>query len=126
MVCANESDNTLSVVTNNGRGKFTLSQAVDVGVSPNSVTTADIDCMGSVALICANFGNATLSIATQSSVSVPLTMVRSGDQIIVSWPSSATGFILQTNSNLAPANWNNYVGGTILLQSGNLFFRLKS
>lgn len=59
-----------------------------------------------------------------------LTIVYSGNQAIVSWPSSATGWTLQTNSNLSRTNWANY-GGAVVNNAvtnsplaGNLFFRL--
>jgi hypothetical protein len=55
--------------------------------------------------------------------------------VTVSWPSSATNYVLQQNSDLSTANWSNFGGTvndngttksvTISLQSGNLFFRLK-
>ena len=64
-----------------------------------------------------------------------LTITYAGDQAIVSWPSPSTGFILQTNGNLATGTWVNYVGiigdnGTIKTETnapptGTLFFRLK-
>jgi len=54
-----------------------------------------------------------------------------GNQAVVSWSSSATGWILQTNNNLTTGNWGNYAG--IIINntvtnppsSGNLFFRLE-
>ena len=56
--------------------------------------------------------------------------------VTVSWPSSATNYILQQNSNLNTANWINTgllitTNGTtksvtISPQAGNLFFRLNS
>jgi hypothetical protein len=59
-----------------------------------------------------------------------LTINYSGNQAIVSWPSSASGWTLQTNNNLATGVWNNY-GGQVVNNSvtnsrptGNLFFRL--
>lgn len=55
--------------------------------------------------------------------------------VTVSWPSSATNFVLQQNSNLNTANWVNTgllitTNGatesvTISPSTGNLFFRLK-
>jgi hypothetical protein len=49
-----------------------------------------------------------------------------------SWDSSASGWTLQTNANLATPTWGNYLG-TIVNNSvtnsppkGNLFFRLKN
>jgi hypothetical protein len=59
-----------------------------------------------------------------------LTITYSGNQVIVSWPSSVTGWTLQTNGNLSTGNWVNY-GSTIINNTvtnspatGNLFFRL--
>jgi hypothetical protein len=62
-------------------------------------------------------------------------VVTGPNTVIVSWPSSSSGFVLQTNSNLATANWNNYDGtvgdnGTVKSvtnspPAGSLFFRLK-
>jgi hypothetical protein len=54
-----------------------------------------------------------------------------GNQAIVSWDSSATGWTLQTNNNLSTGTWGNYLG-TVVNNSvtnapptGNIFFRLK-
>jgi hypothetical protein len=59
-----------------------------------------------------------------------LTITYANNQAVVSWPSSATGWTLQTNGNLKTGAWGNY-GGAILNNSvtnspprGNLFFRL--
>lgn len=60
----------------------------------------------------------------------------SGNSAIVSWLAPATGFLLQTNGNLATSNWVNY-GGTIATSNGTysvtitpptgrLFFRLAN
>jgi hypothetical protein len=60
-----------------------------------------------------------------------LTITSVGAQVIVSWPSSVTGWTLQTNNNLGTGSWGNYTG-TVVNNSvtnsppaGNLFFRLK-
>jgi hypothetical protein len=60
-----------------------------------------------------------------------LTITYAGNQAIVSWPASVTGFTLQTNTDLANGTWGNYLG-TVVNNSttnsppkGNLFFRLK-
>jgi hypothetical protein len=54
-----------------------------------------------------------------------------GNQAIVSWDPSATGWTLQTNNNLSTGIWGNYLG-TVVNNSttnspptGNVFFRLK-
>jgi hypothetical protein len=64
-----------------------------------------------------------------------LAVTHSGNNVIVSWPSPATGFQLQQNSNLTTTNWtatgfsisddgtNKSI--TISSPTGNLFFRLK-
>ena len=58
-----------------------------------------------------------------------LTITYIGNQAIVSWSPSVTGWTLQTNANLATPAWGNYLG-TIVNNSvtnsppkGNLFFR---
>jgi hypothetical protein len=65
----------------------------------------------------------------------PLTITRSGNHVIVSWPSPSTGWTLQQNSSLAAANWTASSGIaddgtnkslTFTSPAGNLFFRLKS
>jgi hypothetical protein len=75
-------------------------------------------------------------VGVVQSVGAPtLTVTRSGKSVIVSWPSSATGFGLQQKSNLAAANWSTsgYTisdDGTnksinVASPAGNLFFRLS-
>jgi uncharacterized repeat protein (TIGR03803 family) len=60
-----------------------------------------------------------------------LTIIYANNQAIVSWPSSVSGWILQTNNQLAAGAWGNYTGLIIsntMTNSptkGNLFFRLK-
>ena len=60
-----------------------------------------------------------------------LTITLSGNQAIISWPSSVTGWTLQTNNNLATGVWGNYTGpiidnlATNSPLTGNLFFRLE-
>jgi uncharacterized repeat protein (TIGR03803 family) len=61
-----------------------------------------------------------------------LTIIYADNQAIVSWPSSASGWTLQTNNNLAAGAWGNYIGpiisntATISPTKGNLFFRLAN
>ena len=60
-----------------------------------------------------------------------LTITRIGNQAMVSWDSSLTGWTLQTNANLATPAWGNYLGPVVNNRvtnsppRGNLFFRLK-
>jgi hypothetical protein len=59
-----------------------------------------------------------------------LTIAYFGNQAVVSWPPSLTGWTLQTNNSLSTGSWGNYLG-TVVNNSitnsppkGNLFFRL--
>ena len=63
-----------------------------------------------------------------------LTITHSASGVVISWPSSSAGFVLQQNPDLNTANWT--TGGftisddgtnknvTITSPAGNLFFRL--
>ncbi|MGP8202033.1 MAG: hypothetical protein ACLQU4_21310 [Limisphaerales bacterium] len=75
-------------------------------------------------------------VAVMPSSGAPLlTITRSGNSVVVSWPSPSTGFALQQNSNLANASgWASF-SGTVndnnVIKSvtnnppiGNFFFRL--
>lgn len=60
-----------------------------------------------------------------------LSIARNGNQIVVSWPTSLVGWILQTNANLASGVWENFNGTIInnlstnvLPPTGDVFFRL--
>src|ERR1039457_5991696 len=61
-----------------------------------------------------------------------LTIKQIGNQAIVSWSPSGTGWALQTNANLATPTWGNYLGNIVnnsvtnASPKGNLFFRLKN
>ena len=69
-------------------------------------------------------------IAVQTPGAPLLTITYSGNQAIVSWPPSVTGWTLQTNSNLSTGTWGNYLGPVVKNSvtnsppKGNLFFRL--
>ena len=59
-----------------------------------------------------------------------LTITYVGNQAIVSWSPSVTGWTLQTNNNLSTGTWGNYLG-TVVNNSatnapprGTVFFRL--
>ena len=63
----------------------------------------------------ANFGGL-FGYGTVFGLSLPLpqlTINPLGNNLIVSWPLSTTGFILQTNGNLGTTNWGNYGGPVI-------------
>jgi hypothetical protein len=60
-----------------------------------------------------------------------LTITLAGNQAIISWPPSATGWTLQTNANVSTPMWSDYSGAVVnnsITNSpprGNVFFRLK-
>jgi hypothetical protein len=60
----------------------------------------------------------------------PLTILCTDSQVIVSWPSAGSGWVLQTNSNLAPDGWGLYAGSmaknsvTNSTLAEKVFFRL--
>ncbi len=60
-----------------------------------------------------------------------LIITRLGNQAIVSWDPSATGWTLQTNANLSAGTWGNYLGSVVnniatnSPPAGTVFFRLK-
>jgi hypothetical protein len=137
------SGSTLSVLTNNGSGGFVLACSLSVGRSSDSVTAADVNGDGKVDLISANELDHTLSVLINTSTfppptfTPPLTINRSDNSVLVSWPSASAGWSLQQNSDLTAANWSpsGYSGQgisdngtnkslTVLLPAGNLFFRL--
>ncbi len=69
--------------------------------------------------------------AVQTAGAPLLTITQIGNQAIVSWSPSATGWTLQTNANLATPTWGNYLGtvvnnsATNFPPKGTVFFRLK-
>jgi len=69
--------------------------------------------------------------AVQTPGAPTLHITQGGGQAVVFWDSSAIGFTLQTNANLATPAWGNYLG-TVVNNSatnsppkGTVFFRLK-
>jgi hypothetical protein len=71
-------------------------------------------------------------IAVQTPGAPWLTITYAGNQAIVSWSPSVTGWILQTNANLALPSWGNYSGAVVnnsvtsAPPKGNVFFRLAT
>ena len=70
--------------------------------------------------------------AVQTPGAPVLTITYIGNQAIVSWSPSVTGWTLQTNNNLTTGTWGNYLGSvsnnsvTNSPPKGNLFFRLAN
>ncbi len=140
LVSADFGDDTLTVLINDGSGGFASSSTLSVGVAgsqPNAVAAADVNGDGTPDLISANYGTSTLSVLLSANTpAVPLLNISltGPNTVVVSWPSSATGFALQQNSDLTSANWLDFNGtvnddGTtktaiITPLTGNQYFRL--
>ena len=60
--------NTLTVLTNNGRGEFFRASDPTVGLAPFAVTAVDVNGDGSLDLVSANFADNTLSVLTNDGI----------------------------------------------------------
>ncbi len=72
-----------------------------MGSQPRSVVAADVNGNGPVDLVSANEGSGTLMVQTNTVVLVAMPF----KNVILSWPSPSTGFVLQQNSILTSVNW---------------------
>ena len=144
LICGKFTGNTLSVLTNNRSGGFGSNSTYNVGNNPISVVAADVNGDGKLDLICANNTSpGTLSVLINTSIFPPPTstpspaLKRSGNGMLVSWPSASAGWSLWQNRDLTTTNWSpsGYSGygiaddGTnksliITPPARNLFFRL--
>ena len=76
-----------------------------------------------------------VAVAIQTEGAPLLTITKSGGNVIVSWPSSSTGFVLQENMALGTTNWSNVLtvpsdngtnkSVTVSPPIGNKFYRLR-
>ena len=77
-----------------------------------------------------------VALAVQTPGAPLLTAVRSGNNVIISWPSPSSGYVLEVTSNLnPPINWLSVAGTPVLVDqdltltlpasSGIQFYRLK-
>ena len=74
---------------------------------------------------------------SQGTAGPKLIASRSGNNLVIAWPNSATGFILQSSDSLSPAQWTdlspqppivpagNQSTATVTIGSGNKFYRLR-
>lgn len=113
---------------------FTLNSANQITATvPSSATT------GPLSVIAAGGISTTTSNFTVNSVIVPqpaLSISLSGANVVISWPTNATGYNLQQCADLNAAAWTNYVGAvnisgtnktvTLPTPTGRMFFRLSN
>jgi hypothetical protein len=133
---------SLTILTNNGSGRFNLSSAINIGYWPDSAVAADVNGDGKQDLIGVNNGGGpgqpnTLTELINTSVfpRPTLKLAKTGKNLTVLWPASAVSFALQTNSVLGSTNWGNYPATvssdgfinkiTNSTTTGTLLFRLK-
>jgi hypothetical protein len=152
LISANfDGDNTevgnLSVLTNNGSGRFFLALTLRTGNAANNypirVAAVDVNGDGRLDLTCVNIAANTVAVLTNTSIfppptsTPPLSINFRGNRVRVSWPSASAGWSLQQNMDLTTSHWgpSGYNGYnisddltnkslTIPAQPINLFFRL--
>lgn len=75
-----------------------------------------------------NGGNGTVFSLSLGSVNLPqLIIIRSGTNVVLTWPTNATGFTLQSTTNLVSAIWSNVSGQfavTNPISGAQRFYRL--
>jgi hypothetical protein len=116
---------TISVLTNNGSGRFALASTLSVGGDPLSFVAADINGNGRLDFISANFRSNTLSVLANdttfpSPASIPkLRLNRSGTSVSVSWPSASPGWSLRQSPDLTRPSWSpSGYGGYVITDDG--------
>jgi len=97
------------------------------GTSPDTVTgSATVDPTFTLA---ANYVAAGYSLVYSSGISPQLTIIASGTNVIVTWPTNETGFTLQSSTSLVSPVWSSVSGQfavTNHISGSQQFFRLMS
>jgi uncharacterized repeat protein (TIGR03803 family) len=126
-------EGTVFDITTNGTGFATLySFSASTGENPIGAVVLAGNSLYGATLNGGTHGDGTVYALTLPPVA--LDNASSGGQLTLSWPSSATGFVLQSNATLNALTWSNFTGGyndngtnesvIILPTGGNAFFRL--
>jgi hypothetical protein len=111
---------------------FAAGSEIALSDNCNFMTSADVNQDGRVDLISAEY-NFQAEVLTNALVILPPVIsiqATTTNSAVLSWPSSATNFLLQQSTNL-PANWTtvpNSLGTNQMVlprQSGSVFYRLK-
>jgi hypothetical protein len=138
LITCNQGNNTLTVLTNNGSGIFAFTATLNVGSGPESLTAADVNGDGRVDLISGSWNSpGALTVLTNAATFLPrLTLKRSANNVLVSWPAIWVNWSLKQSTSLATSGWTGFSGpigndgstqtATNSLASGNRFFRLSN
>jgi hypothetical protein len=106
LISADNNDNTVTILTNSPSGKFGFKAKLGVGNQPSSVFASDLNGDGSIDFVSANNNfNGTITVLLQLS-SPQLSIQQQANSMLVSWASSFSDFILQTNANMSGTAWN--------------------
>jgi hypothetical protein len=80
------------------------------GYNADGQTSVPVGLTG-VSAIAAGLGHTVALLGTGEAASVSLTTKVNGTNLVLSWPTSATGFRLQTKPSLsAPGSWSDFTG----------------
>lgn len=103
--------NTLTVLTNTGKGGFGFNATLTVGNTPYVTLAADVNADGKPDLITSNFKDNTVTVLLNTTLFPPatnfpsLSIEHSGRIIRVAWPSFSPGWSLQEKRDVAKPNW---------------------
>jgi uncharacterized repeat protein (TIGR03803 family) len=114
---------TVFALNTNGTGFTTLHSFTGAsdGVEPSAGLIISGNTLYGTAYKGGNAGNGTVFSLSLGSVSAPqLTIIRSGANVILRWPTNAAGFTLQSTTNLvSPAVWTTVSPGPIIADGQN-------
>jgi ankyrin repeat protein len=108
LACAEGYNNSVQIFTNNGSGGFGINTTLMFTTLVDSLTVADVNGDNLNDLITANANTpGTLTVLTQAGAARPVLKISRPalNSIVVSWASSSSSFVLQTNKSLATTNW---------------------
>jgi len=111
----------------NGAGSFSVSGTIGQPETGSAMTGGSYSVTGA-------FWSLISVVQTPGAPALHITYM--GGSVIISWPHTSTGFVLQQNSSLSAANWigssfavnSNSLSNSVTIRSpaGNLFFRLSN
>jgi hypothetical protein len=102
LISANSFGNTLTVLTNDGFGRFRLCALPGTGNTPYCAATADVNGDGKVDLICANLGDDTVTVLTNSGqvlLTQPALVTSTGFEVTLSGAIGHTN-VIQVSTDL--------------------------